>query len=104
MNIISGLGFNSFKEKFTKVDNENRVKEVEAIEGGFLDLGFSLYRVRIHVIEKGEAVCVVKATIEYDVKEEFASNASLVTTDLLAGIFESGKGHLLHDYNKIKAI
>ncbi|PRQ60726.1 putative (S)-norcoclaurine synthase [Rosa chinensis] len=31
------------EEKFTMVDNEKRVKEVEVIEGGSLELGFTLF-------------------------------------------------------------
>ncbi|XP_042018690.1 norbelladine synthase-like [Salvia splendens] len=46
-----GGGMKSFKEKFMVVDNEKRVKEVEVVEGGFLDLGFTLYRMRFNVIE-----------------------------------------------------
>ncbi|XP_010025487.2 norbelladine synthase [Eucalyptus grandis] len=38
------FGSLSYTEKYTKVDHERRVKETEAIEGGFLDMGLSLYR------------------------------------------------------------
>nr|GMD61141.1 S-norcoclaurine synthase 2-like [Ipomoea batatas] len=65
-----------FEEKFTVVDDEKRVKEVEVIEGGYLNLGFTLYRVRLEVIEKDERTCITKTTIEYEVKEESAANAS----------------------------
>lgn len=63
------------------VDHEKRVKIAEIIEGGFLDLGFTFYQVRIEVIEneKDENACTVKFTIEYEVKEEAAANASLVS-------------------------
>ncbi|GLT63930.1 hypothetical protein SLA2020_364550 [Shorea laevis] len=37
-------GITWYKKKYTKVDNENRVKETEQVEGGYLDLGFTLYR------------------------------------------------------------
>ncbi|KAK9272570.1 hypothetical protein L1049_002944 [Liquidambar formosana] len=88
-------GFTSHKEKFVKVDNEKRVKDAEVIEGGFLDLGFSLYRVRFEIIEKGEESCILKSTIEYDVKEEAAANASIVTIQPLAHIAELAKNYLI---------
>ncbi|KAF5819681.1 putative (S)-norcoclaurine synthase [Helianthus annuus] len=94
-----GSGFTCYKEKFTKVDNINMVKETEAIEGGFLDMGFNLYRVRFEIKENPKdgsgSSCVLKLTIEYDVKEEFANNASLVTTAPLLGIMSVANEHLL---------
>ncbi|KAM2145727.1 hypothetical protein EV2_048105 [Malus domestica] len=94
------------KEKFTKIDNETRVKEVEVIEGGFLDFGLSLYRVRFEIIEKlgvaGDSepscCCIIKTTVEYDVKEETsdASNASsLVSIEPFVTIAEAAKIHLM---------
>ncbi|KAF5735318.1 S-norcoclaurine synthase [Tripterygium wilfordii] len=83
-----------YKEKFTKVDNENRVKETEVVEGGFLELGFTLYRVRFEVIEKGKDSSIIRSTIEYTVKEEAAANASFVSIEPLADIAELVKSHL----------
>lgn len=95
--IINPKGFPSgrvCKEKFTKVDDEKRVKESEVIEGGFLDLGFTLYRVRFEIIEKEddkESSSIIKSTIEYDVKEEAAANASFVSIKHFADIAETAK-------------
>nr|XP_043613560.1 norbelladine synthase-like [Erigeron canadensis] len=94
-----GLGFEYYKEKFTKVDKENKIKEVEVVEGGFLDLGFNLYRIRFEIKEDpsdktGGSSCIVKTTIEYDVKEEFAANASFVSTEPLAAVLSITKEHL----------
>ncbi|GMY06356.1 norbelladine synthase-like isoform X1 [Fagus crenata] len=69
-----------YKEKFTKVDNEKRLKEAEVIEGGYLELGFTLF---------------LKSTIEYDVKEESAANASYVTIDAVAKIAELAKNYFI---------
>ncbi|KAF8044422.1 hypothetical protein BT93_A2418 [Corymbia citriodora subsp. variegata] len=64
------FGALSYTEKYTKVDHERRVKETEAIEGGFLDMGLSLYRVRFQVIGKDEEEsCMIKSTIEYEVPD-----------------------------------
>ncbi|KAK7816679.1 hypothetical protein CFP56_043727 [Quercus suber] len=38
-------GFSVQREKFTKYDNEKCMKELEVMEGGYLDLGLTLFRV-----------------------------------------------------------
>ncbi|KAE8077492.1 hypothetical protein FH972_016052 [Carpinus fangiana] len=88
-------GFTSYSEKFTKVDHEKRLKEVEVIEGGYLDLGFTLYRFRFEIIEKGNDSCIIKSTIEFDVKEEAAANVSYATIEPLAKVAELVKTHLI---------
>ncbi|KAI7731427.1 hypothetical protein M8C21_007797 [Ambrosia artemisiifolia] len=94
-----GSGFSSCKEKYTKVDNTNMIKETEAIEGGFLDMGFNFYRIRIEIKENPKdgsgSSCLLKLTIEYDVKEEFAANASLVTIEPVLGVMSIANEHLL---------
>ncbi|KAL2249148.1 S-norcoclaurine synthase 2-like [Sesamum indicum] len=87
-----------YKEKFTVVDNERRVKEAEVVEGGFLDLGFTLYRVRLEVIEKEEEECVVRATIEYKLKEEAAGNADLVSIQPLVAMMQVAADYLTNNY------
>ncbi|XP_076915920.1 norbelladine synthase-like [Bidens hawaiensis] len=95
----TGSGFFYGKEKFTKVDHANMVKESEMVEGGILDIGFSLYRLRVEIKENPKdgsgSSCLLKLTIEYEVKEEFAANASLVTTEPLLGIMSVANEHLL---------
>ena len=86
--------FTVYKEKFTKLDNEKRLKETEVIEGGYLELGFTLFLIRFEVIEKDNDSCIIKSTIEYDVKEEAAANASYVTIDAVANIAELSKNYL----------
>ncbi|XP_062001537.1 norbelladine synthase-like [Rosa rugosa] len=83
------------KEKFTMVDNEKRVKEVEVIEGGYLELGFTLFRVRGEIIESASCCCIIKSTIEYELKEDAAANVSLVSAHPFAKIAEIAKNHLL---------
>ncbi|CAJ1934087.1 unnamed protein product [Sphenostylis stenocarpa] len=88
-------GPGDYKEKFTKIDNEKRIKETEVVEGGYLELGFTLFRVRFEVIEKGEESSIFKGTIEYEVKEENASNASIVSIQPVATTAELAKNYLL---------
>ena len=95
LSIELGTPLSGYKEKYTKVDNEKRLKEAEVIEGGYLELGFTLFRVWFEVIEKDNDSCIVKSTIEYDVKEESAANASYVTIDAVAKIAELAKNYFI---------
>ncbi|KAL0340890.1 UNVERIFIED_CONTAM: S-norcoclaurine synthase 2 [Sesamum radiatum] len=93
-------GLTSYKEKYTVVDEERRVKEAEVVEGGVLDLGFTLYRVRTEVMEKeGKEECVVRATIEYELKEEAAASAAaLVSIEPLVAVMQLAADHLTQNY------
>ncbi|KAJ0511203.1 putative (S)-norcoclaurine synthase [Helianthus annuus] len=87
------------KEKFTMIDNDKMVREVEIIEGGYLDFGFTLYRIRIEVKDNPNdetgSSCVVKMTIEYEVKEEAADNVSLATIEPFVVLMKFANEHLL---------
>ncbi|XP_047333084.1 norbelladine synthase-like [Impatiens glandulifera] len=95
------VGFNSYTEKFTKIDHEKRVKETEVVEGGYLDLGFNLFRVRFEVIDKEDASpsppssCITRCTIEYEIKEEFAANASFVSIQTLVVVMNAAADFLI---------
>ncbi|KAK1366342.1 S-norcoclaurine synthase [Heracleum sosnowskyi] len=98
LNIVfqsGGFAFPSYKEKYIKVDNEKRVKEAEVVEGGYLEIGFNKYLVRFEVIEKDEESCITKATVEYDLKEDFADNASFVSIDTYMAIMNLVVNHVL---------
>ncbi|KAM4069475.1 hypothetical protein ACB094_12G093100 [Castanea mollissima] len=75
-------GFTVQKEKFTKLDNEKHMKELEVIEGGYLDSGFTLFRVRFEIVEKDNDSCIIKST-------------SYANTDLVAKISEVAKNYLI---------
>ncbi|KAJ7950938.1 S-norcoclaurine synthase [Quillaja saponaria] len=87
-------GPSNFIEKLTKIDNEKRIKEMEVIEGGYLELGFTLYVFRTEVIEKGNDSSIIKSSILYDIKEEAADNVTFVNLQLLIEMAELAKKHL----------
>jgi len=82
-------GLASYKEKFTVVDNEKYIKEAEAIEGGFLDLGFEKYLVRFEIVGQEDGPTIIRSTIKYKVDAEHESNASLVSTGAVAAIADA---------------
>ena len=71
------------------------MKETEVIEGGFLGLGFTLYRDRFEVMKKGNDSCIISSNIKYELKEDAAADASLVSIESLANVAELAKNHLL---------
>ncbi|KAL0403347.1 UNVERIFIED_CONTAM: hypothetical protein Sradi_1975500 [Sesamum radiatum] len=91
----------SFKEKFTVVDEARRVKEAEVVEGGYLDLGFTLYRVRFEVIEKEgkKEECITRGTVEYELKEEAAANAALVSIEPVVAVMQVAADYLTKNYH-----
>ncbi|XP_062193182.1 norbelladine synthase-like [Phragmites australis] len=82
-------GLQSYKEKFTKVDNENYVKEAHAIEGDILKLGFISYMIRFEVIGKGPNSSVIRSTVEYEIDDAHPELESMVSTAPLSIIAET---------------
>ncbi|KAL6594334.1 hypothetical protein ACP70R_045412 [Stipagrostis hirtigluma subsp. patula] len=82
-------GLQSYKEKFTKVDNENYIKETQVIEGDILKLGFLSYKIQFKVIGKGPDSSVVRSTIEYEIDDAHPELESMVSTAPLAAIGEA---------------
>ncbi|CAN6173780.1 unnamed protein product [Urochloa humidicola] len=82
-------GPRTHKEVFTKIDNENYIKEATVVEGGFLDLGFKKFIFRLEIIAKGENASLICSSIKYEVDEEHKSNVTFVSTGALAAIAEA---------------
>ncbi|KDP39526.1 hypothetical protein JCGZ_02546 [Jatropha curcas] len=82
-----GIGY--LKEIFRKMDDENRVKETEVIEGGYKDLGFDVYRIRLEIIEKDRESSIIRSTVEYEIDDTKPELASFVTTKPLEVMAET---------------
>ncbi|KAE8718703.1 MLPputative-like protein [Hibiscus syriacus] len=77
------------KEMFTKIDDEQWLKEAEIIEGGFKDDGFELYRNRLQIVEKDAQSSIVKSSVDCEIDDMLQELASLVTTKPLEILNES---------------
>ncbi|XP_072962765.1 norbelladine synthase-like [Typha angustifolia] len=85
-----------YKEKFVKIDNERRVKEAAVVEGGYLELGFRSFLVRFEILEKESASSsIIKSTVEYEIDQENASLASIVTIGPVKVIAEAIAKYLM---------
>ena len=79
-------GPRAWEEKFVEINHKTRTKVARQINGGFLDIGFTLYQDVFKVIEKDANSCIIQSTVAYDVEEKFEANASLITADSLWGM------------------
>ncbi|CAL5036217.1 unnamed protein product [Urochloa decumbens] len=80
-------GLQSYKE-FTKVDNENYIKEALAIGGDIPKLGFLYYLIRFEIIAKGPASSVIRSTVEYEIDDANPELEAMVSTAPLAATAE----------------
>ncbi|KAM3220939.1 hypothetical protein P3L10_020207 [Capsicum annuum] len=58
-----------YKEKFVLVDDEKRVKEIEIVEGGLLDLGFNFYKIKLEIIEKDDNPSIINFTTNFEIND-----------------------------------
>ncbi|RZC56687.1 hypothetical protein C5167_015554 [Papaver somniferum] len=82
-------GPHEWNEKFITLDNHTRVKQIQQIKGGYLDMGFSLHQVTYEIIEKDENSCIIRSTVKIELDDEFESNASSITVDSMWGMAKS---------------
>ncbi|KAL0282175.1 UNVERIFIED_CONTAM: hypothetical protein Sangu_2965500 [Sesamum angustifolium] len=68
--------------------------------GGALDLGFTLFRFRMEVIEKEgkKEECIVRGSIEFELKEEAAARAAWVSIEPLVAIMQLAAHYLTKNY------
>ncbi|KAI3935098.1 hypothetical protein MKW92_029695 [Papaver armeniacum] len=64
---LPGFVPRTYKEMIVTMDHKKRYKEVQMVEGGYLDMGFT-YVMVIHE--------VLKSIVKCEVKDEFAANVS----------------------------
>eukprot|EP00928_Gymnodinium_smaydae_P076211 TRINITY_DN59198_c0_g1_i1.p1 TRINITY_DN59198_c0_g1~~TRINITY_DN59198_c0_g1_i1.p1 ORF type:complete len:193 (+),score=4.21 TRINITY_DN59198_c0_g1_i1:34-612(+) len=80
----------SYKEKFVLIDDERRLKKVEMIEGGWLDMGCTFYMDTIQILPTGPCSCIIRSSTEYYVKPEVANKVvPLITTVPLQAMAEA---------------
>ncbi|KAK9059838.1 hypothetical protein SSX86_020542 [Deinandra increscens subsp. villosa] len=72
--------FLPYKERFTMIDHEKKMREVEMIEGWYIDLGFTAFRIRLELIDKEEDACIARLTIEYEASEEVVNAYGSIVT------------------------
>lgn len=87
-------GSSSYTEKFTVIDDKNRVKVAQGLSGGCLAIGCSLQIVRFDIIEKSDNLSIIKSDISYAVKKEIESKDPKPNIQLLAAAAQIAKTFL----------
>ncbi|CDP20245.1 unnamed protein product [Coffea canephora] len=84
------------KEQFVVVDDQKMMKVAEVFEGGYLNLGFTLYRVTFQVLPNlnDESSCTTKCILDYELKEDAAENASLINIQPFTAIMKAAANYL----------
>ncbi|KAM7273466.1 hypothetical protein ACFE04_028130 [Oxalis oulophora] len=89
-----GAGY--MTEKFTKIDDEKRIKETETIDGGYLALGFDSCGITLEIIEKDSESCIIRSTINYEADtEKLANIVSTISTEPLAIMAQAIEKHFI---------
>ncbi|MCL7049457.1 hypothetical protein MKW94_010491 [Papaver nudicaule] len=71
-----GLPLPVCKEKIVTLNHEKRLKELQMIEGGYLELGCTSSMLSFEILEKERNSCVVKTVTKYEVPDDLAAGIS----------------------------
>ncbi|PIA50809.1 hypothetical protein AQUCO_01200220v1 [Aquilegia coerulea] len=69
----------TWHEQFVEINHLTRTKVVRQIEGGFLNIGFTLYENIFKITSTGSSSCVIRATNSFVITQGSESGASLIT-------------------------
>ncbi|KAK6243774.1 hypothetical protein QUC31_010183 [Theobroma cacao] len=90
------------KERITIIDDEIRLKEGETIEGGFKDVGFDVYRMRLQILEKDAESSIVRSSVDYEIDDKLQELASQATTKPMEILAEVVGKYLKEKLNSTK--
>ncbi|EOY10116.1 MLP-like protein 423, putative [Theobroma cacao] len=90
------------KERITIIDDEIRLKEAETIEGGFKDVGFDVYRMRLQILEKDAESSIVRSSVDYEIDDKLQELASQATTKPMEILAEVVGKYLKEKLNSTK--
>ncbi|XP_055823336.1 norbelladine synthase-like [Solanum dulcamara] len=91
---VSLPGNAPYKEKYVLVDDEKRVKEIEIVEGGFLDLGFNFYGIKFEIIENDENSSIIKLTTNFETKDVEKIHHTIGNFQALVAIMKASADYL----------
>nr|DAD17833.1 TPA_asm: hypothetical protein HUJ06_019296 [Nelumbo nucifera] len=92
-----------WKEKFIKIDHQEREKLVRVIEGGFLDIGFRSFDIIFKVIEKDASSCIIQSTTAFELDDKFEDNANRITAGTLWWVAKAISNYVIQNKSKSKS-
>lgn len=84
--LIAGSYFDWYKEKVIRLDHDKLIKEVDVVEGGVLNFGFTFFQTRFKILSNGANQCIVKSSVIYEIEDKYVDNEKMATADDLATI------------------
>lgn len=88
--VVQGEG-DAVKEELIQ---EELIKEVDVVEGGVLNFGFTFCRTKFEILSKGANQRTVKSSVMYEIEDRNADNEKMVTADDLATIAQAVEENL----------
>ncbi|KAI3837236.1 hypothetical protein MKX03_004121 [Papaver bracteatum] len=64
------------KEKIVTVNHEKRLKEIQMIEGGYLEMGCTFCMLSFEILVKERNSCIIKTVTKYEINDDLASGVS----------------------------
>ncbi|XP_068635625.1 uncharacterized protein [Aristolochia californica] len=72
--VPQGGPFRTYKERIVTLDHAKRVKEVDVISGGVLDLGYNSFRTRFEIVNLSPTTSMIRSIIHFDIRDDKASD------------------------------
>ncbi|KAI3996682.1 hypothetical protein MKX01_012919 [Papaver californicum] len=64
------------REKIVTVDHEKRLKEIQTIEGGYLEMGCTFSMLSFEILVKERNSCIIKTVTKYEINDDLATTIS----------------------------
>ncbi|RZC47760.1 hypothetical protein C5167_040710 [Papaver somniferum] len=72
--LLPGYCLPPFKEKILTVDHDKRLKELQTIEGGYLEMGCTFSKTSFEILVKEKSSCVIKVVTKYEINDDLATS------------------------------
>lgn len=76
------------------MDHDERIKEVDVVDGGVLKFGYTFFRTRFEILDKGPNQCTVKSIVMYEIEDQHASNEKMTTVDDMGTVAKAVEDYL----------
>ncbi|MCL7052296.1 hypothetical protein MKW94_001182 [Papaver nudicaule] len=72
--LLPGYNIPMYKEKIVNMDHQKRFKEIQTIEGGYLEMGCTFCMLSFEILAKETNSCVIKTVTKYEINDDLATS------------------------------
>ncbi|MCL7037610.1 hypothetical protein MKW94_007049 [Papaver nudicaule] len=65
-----------YKEKIVTVDHEKKLKEIQMMEGGYLEMGCTFCMLSFEILAKERISCIIKTVTKYEISDDLTTGVS----------------------------